>query len=259
MAKSPYNPEEYNATVYMQPAKKRSAFSGPILFVIVVVAAIFVLSIAFRINRIEVVGNEHYTSDEIIRAINIEQGDNLFFFDQFGAVSRVFAKLPYVEEVSISRHLPDRVTIEITESKAMAYLPIGAELWTIDHDCKVLGIAAEGEEGSLIQVTGFKPGTLFIGEPLSTEDGSTRAVDFLSAILNQIQGRGMTEQVKKIDFTDVNNVSISYGGKYTFKLGDPYNTAHKFGMIEYALTQLKEGDIGIIDVSSDVNAEFTPY
>lgn len=259
MAKSPYNPEEYNSTVYMQPAKKRSAFSGPILFVVVVIAVIFVLSIAFRINKIEVTGNGHYSSDEIIKAINIEQGDNLFFFDQFGAVSRVFAKLPYVEEVSISRHLPDRVTIEIKESKAMAYLPIGAELWTMDHDCKILGNAAEGEEGSLIQIVGFKPGTLFIGEPLSTEDGNDRAVNFLRDILNQIQGRGMTGQITKIDFTDVNNVSVSYGGKYTFKLGDPYNTAHKFGMIEYAMLQLKEGDIGIIDVSSDVNAEFTPY
>lgn len=259
MAKQPYNPEEYNSTQYMKSTAKRSAFSGPVVFVLVVIAVIFILSISFRINTINVVGNEHYTTEQIVRAINIEQGDNLFFFDQFGAVSRVFAKLPYVEEVDITRNLPDTVTVQIKENKAMAYIKMGSELWTMDHNCKILGNAAEGEESGLIQVVGFKPGTLFIGETLTSENGSDREVNHLQEILRQIQDRGMTEYVTKIDFTDVNNVKISYGGKYTINLGDPYETEHKFGMIVSVLSKLKEGDIGKIDVSSNINAEFTPY
>ena len=75
------------------------------MFFLVVVATIFVMSVFFRITNIQVEGNSHYTDEEIIRAIDIEEGDNLFFFDRFAALSRVFAKLPYVEEVSVERRM----------------------------------------------------------------------------------------------------------------------------------------------------------
>ena len=71
-----------------------SSLSGPIMFFLVVVAVIFVMSVFFRVSDIQVRGNSHYTDEEIIRAIDIEEGDNLFFFDRFAALSRVFAKLP---------------------------------------------------------------------------------------------------------------------------------------------------------------------
>ena len=51
---------------------RRRAFSGPLMFVVVVLAAIFVMSVFFRVEDIQVVGNTHYTAEEIIRAVNIE-------------------------------------------------------------------------------------------------------------------------------------------------------------------------------------------
>ena len=57
---------------------------------VVIIASIFFLSLFFRVEDIRVEGNTHYTDDEIIRAIDIEEGDNLFFFDRFAAISRVF-------------------------------------------------------------------------------------------------------------------------------------------------------------------------
>ena len=80
-----------------------SSFSGPIVFFLVIVAMIFVMSVFFRVTDIQVEGNEQYTDEEIIKAGVIEKGDNLFFFDRIAATSRVFAKLPYIEEVSVER------------------------------------------------------------------------------------------------------------------------------------------------------------
>ncbi len=106
------------------------SFSGPMMFFLVIVAVIFVMSVFFRVSDIQVEGNTHYTDEEIIRAIDIEEGDNLFFFDRFAALSRVFAKLPYVEEVSVERKLPNKVTITVKESQALAYIVLGDEDWT---------------------------------------------------------------------------------------------------------------------------------
>ncbi len=235
-----------------------SGFSGPLVFFVVVVAAIFVMSVFFRVSDIQVEGNTHYTDEEIIRAIDIEQGDNLFFFDRFGTISRVFAKLPYVEEVTVERSLPNKVLVTVVESEALAYLSLGDENWTLDHSCKILGKAAEGETGTLIPVVGLKPGTLLIGEQLQTEDGDQAAVDHLSEVLYQMEARGLSSQVTRLDLSDLDAVEFSYGGKYTVILGDSSQTEYKFGMFVAVLDKLLEGDVGIIDVSDTSAAHFSP-
>ena len=60
--------------------RKHTSVNALIGFVLVVIAAIFVMSVLFRVHDIRVEGNEHYTDEEIIKAIDIEDGDNLFFY-----------------------------------------------------------------------------------------------------------------------------------------------------------------------------------
>ncbi len=235
-----------------------SKISGPLVFFLIVIGLIFVMSVIFRVNTIEVIGNEHYTKEEIISAVDIEEGDNLFFFDRFAAISRVFAKLPYVDEVFVSRSLPDKVTIEIKESKALAYLIVGDEKWTLDANCKILGKAAEGEAAQLISVSGINPGTLLIGEPLTVTDYE-EIVPYLSEVLTQIQDRGLAGYVRHIDFSNRNSVKFDYTNKYSITIGDAYRVEYKFGMFLSAVDQLKDGDYGEIDVSSAMTAVFTPY
>ena len=236
-----------------------SSLSGPIMFFLVVVAVIFVMSVFFRVSDIQVRGNSHYTDEEIIRAIDIEEGDNLFFFDRFAALSRVFAKLPYIDEVSVERSLPNRVIITVTESQALAYIVLGEEKWTIDHSCKVLGKANDDELQGLIPIDGISPGTLMIGEPLQTSDGSEEIVDFIAEVLYQLEERGLYRQVGRVDFSNPRRVSFTYGDKYTVVLGDSGNIEYKFGMLVSAMSQLLEGDVGIINVSDGNTARFSPY
>ena len=239
--------------------RRSSSINGPLMFVIIVFAVIFVMSVSFRIEKIQVIGNSHYTANEIINAIDIEEGDNLFFFDRFAAITRVFSKLPYVQEVTLERALPNRVTIHITESTAVAYVKIGLEYWTFDEKCKVLGRAAQGEEEGLIPIVGLNPGTIFINEPLQTVDHDERTIAYLRTILNQIVERGIAYQVEKIDFSNTNNVIMNYAGKYIVRLGDPYATEKKFSMVLSAISQLRDGDIGIIDVTDASTVHFIPY
>ena len=238
--------------------RRRSRIAGPIVFWLVIIGAILVMSVLFRIRVIVVEGNEHYTDNEIIEAVDIESGDNLFFYDRFQAVSNVFSKLPYIDEVSITRTLPDKVTITVVESKAIAYIEIGDEQWTINENCKVLGKAAEGEDEILIPVIGFEPGTLMIGEQLTTADGEEGPVDYLAAVLDQIRERGLASKVTRIDFSDIKNVEFDYDNKYTVKLGSNREVEYKFGMFVSVDSQLLEGDAGVIDISDGVTAHFSP-
>ena len=235
-----------------------ASVSGPIMFFLVIVAVIFVMSVFFRVSDIQVRGNSHYTDEEIIRAIDIEEGDNLFFFDRFAALSRVFAKLPYIDEVTVERSLPNRVIITVTESQALAYIVLGEENWTIDHGCKVLGKANDDELQGLIPIVGIAPGTLMIGEPLQTADGDTQTVDYIAAVLDQLEARGLYTRVGRVDFSDPDHVEFTLSGKYTVRLGNANNLEYKFGMLISVLSQLLDGDVGIINVSDGNTAHFSP-
>ena len=235
-----------------------SSFSGPIMFFLVIVAVIFVMSVFFRVSDIQVVGNSHYSDEEIIRAIDIEEGDNLFFFDRFAALSRVFAKLPYVDEVTVERSLPNRVIITVTESQALAYIVLGEEKWTIDHNCKVLGKANDDELRGLIPIEGISPGTLMIGETLETADKDEKIVGYIAEVLDQLEARGMYDEVGRIDFSDPKHVEFTYQDKFTVRIGDASRVEHKFGMLVSVLSQLMEGDVGIINVEDGNTARFSP-
>ena len=239
-------------------ARRRRGFSRPLIFVVVIVASIFVLSLFFRVEHIQVEGNTHYTNEEIIRAIDIEEGDNLFFFDRFAAISRVFSKLPYIEEVSLKRALPNIITISVVESRAMAYLILGDEEWTMDHNCKILGKAAEGETAELVPIVNFNPGTLFIGERLTAANGEEAPVNYLNEILIQIEGRNMGAEIDRIDFDNPNSPEIIYNGRFTFVLGRYAQVSQKFAILSGSLQALKAGDAGVVDLSDGVKAVFSP-
>ena len=239
-------------------ARRRKGFGRPLVFVVVIVASILVLSLFFRVENIQVEGNTHYTDEEIIRAIDIEEGDNLFFFDRFAAIGRVFSKLPYIEEVSLHRALPNRITITVTESRALAYLILGDEEWTMDHSCKILGKAAEGETDLLVPIVNFDPGTLFIGERLTAASGNDDEVDYLQDILDQIEGRDWASKIVRIDFENPLSPEIVYEGRYTVVLGRHAETDKKFAMLAGVLEVLKEGDIGVINLSDGQRAYFSP-
>ena len=242
---------------YKKPRKR--TVSGAILtFAVIVIAIVFLMSVFLRISDISVEGNEHYTDDEIINAIDIEQGDNLFFFDRFAAISRVFAKLPYVEEVSLERQLPNKVIITVQECKALAYIAVGDENWTIDRSCKVLGKATENELGDLIRVEGLDPGTLLIGERLTSADGDDSMITFISDSLYQIQARDLGGNIQSMDFSDPLRARLQYGTRFTVVIGGKSSVDHKFAMLESVLEQLKEGDSGVIDVSDGSVSHFIP-
>ncbi len=250
-------PPESRHGEYMKP-RRRGGVGALVSFLAVVLGIIFLLSVLLRVSEIRVEGNVHYTDQEIINATGLETGDNIFFFDKFATISRAYTKLPYLEEVTVERQLPATLTIRVVESKALAYLVVGDEDWTIDRSCKILGKAVEGETEQLIPIKGVQPGTLMIGERLERADGNEERVDYLAELLYQLQERGLASETRWVDFTDSNKVFFRYTDKYTVIIGDSENVEHKFAMLISVLSQLKEGDVGTIDLSNGQNAHFIP-
>lgn len=238
----------------------RKALYGPGAFLIACAALIFLMSIFFRVKTVEVRGNSYYTAEEVELASGVVEGDNLFFINRFSVVSRIFTRLPYVEDVSLTRYLPNKVVIEISECQALACVSYEGQSWVIDRNCRMLTQADQAEAASLAQVRGITPLTAEVGEVFETGPDDTGKLEYLCAILDQIQERGMTADVGYIDISNINSPSFSYKDRFVVKLGNFEETEYRFGKLLSAVSQLVEGDRGTIDVSPEgEKTVFSPY
>lgn len=227
-------------------------------FFLIIVAIIFVMGVFFRISVIKVEGNSAYTAEEIISASGIHTGDNLFFINRIGAGSRVVVKLPYIENVRISRKLPNAVILTVEESKAVACVRVGDELWSISRTGKYLSAISETEAEKLAFVRGIEPSSASVGDFVVLAENERPKLDYLLDILYQIQARGLVSKVSEIDLSNADDPVIEYDGRFVVKLGAMDNTEYKFGKLLSAVEQLTVDDAGTMDVSDSDKVTFSP-
>ncbi|MEE0204105.1 MAG: FtsQ-type POTRA domain-containing protein [Oscillospiraceae bacterium] len=240
-----------------QKRKSRNVLYAPIAFVLICLSVILAMSIFFRVNEIDVVGNQTYTAEEVIEASGVDTGDNLFFINKLSVGSRLITRLPHIQSATVDRKLPDKVTITVTESNSIAYVASGNALWMIDRNCKLMGKVNQSDTGHLIQISGVEPLAPAVGDEIVLGDDEAGKVSYLKEILTEIDVRGLTEQVTNLDISSVANPTFLFQDRFTVKLGSRSETEQKFGILLSAVDQLSAGDAGTIDLSIDKRAHFT--
>lgn len=80
---------------------------GPLFKLLCVLAVVVALTggatVFFRVETVEVTGNQRYTQEEIIAASGIQMGDNLYALNKVSIDRKIRTRLPYVGELSINR------------------------------------------------------------------------------------------------------------------------------------------------------------
>ena len=231
--------------------KRRGTLFAPIAFLLVCLSLIMAMSIFFKVSEIRVEGNAVYTDEEIITSSGIDTGDNLFFINQVFMGSRLTERLPYLQSATISRVLPNKVIITVTESSSTACVYVEETLWMIDHNCKLMGptTATEAAENGFVLVKGLSPIDPVVGDVVSPGVEEAPKVSYLAEILMEIDVRGLNSKVTDLDISSVANPTFMYDGRFLVKLGAKNETAHKFGVLLSAVEQLSAGDTGTIDLS----------
>ena len=110
-----------NRSTNRRRRRGRFSFLMKLLCILLIAGAVVAaLTVFFKVQSITVSGNARYTSEEIIAASSIEIEDNLFLLNKYSAAQAIFEKLPYVEEATINRALPDTIVITVRECAAAA-------------------------------------------------------------------------------------------------------------------------------------------
>lgn len=240
-----------------KPKIKRN-INRPLAFFLLIVAIIFIMSLFFKVSRIEVQGNSRYSAEEIISASGIVDGDNLFFINGIAAGSRVKVKLPYVESVQVSRGLPNLVVIQVKESSAVACVEVGDELWSVSSSGKFLSSISREDSEHIAAISGISVSEAAVGENITVSDADSGKLSYLLDILYQVQARGLVGNVTAINMSDAANPTFEYDGRFLVKLGANDNTEYKFGKMLSAVSQLSADDAGTLDLSTGDKVVFNP-
>lgn len=228
---------------------------------IVCVAAVFVvlsLTVFFKIDTINISGNEHYTNKEITSVLTIEKGNNLFISDTKKAKSKLEESLPYIYSVDIERKLPSTINITIQETDTIYSIKNKDKTYTLlDSNLKVLEVGATSKPKGSITIKKASLSKSEVGETAVFTDKQCQkdVLVMTKAIKNLV-----IDEVTEVYSNDINNNYIVYDKRITFKLGTTDDCEDKLYSALAATDKLSESNPqaeGEMTITSDKQIYFT--
>ena len=267
------------AVVYTQPQPINwNRMLLQIVAVLAVVLAVVVgLSVFFKVEQVVVYGNEAYSAWTVQEAAGIEGGERLLTMNTIKVGAKIRAELPYVKTVRIGIKLPDTVNIYIEEiDVAYAISSADGTWWLMTSDGTMVEQIDAGIAGSYTKVLGVTLESPAEGQPAQAveeyaafatettpEDSTEETVqvpasslitgyDRLKAaltILAALEANDIVGEAASVDVTSLSNLELWYGHQYQVKLGDANDMEKKISWMKSAISQRKDYDTGVLDVS----------
>ena len=240
--------------------RRRGRFSAlvKLLCMLLIVGAIVAaMTLFFKVQTIVVDGNERYGRDEIIAASGVKVEDNLFLLNKYGAAQAIFEKLPYVEEASIRRKLPDTLVISVRECAAAAGIEADGGVWLISENGKLLELAQSVPQGCPA-VRGVELVDPALSARLSFGEEHETEAERLLDILRAANGQGMLAGVESVDLSDATAIRMEYLGRFTVKLPWDADTDRVFRAVQKVVATLESNQTGEINLMLDGEIRFIP-
>ena len=226
-------------------------------FFVAAAAVVAALALFFRMDHIVVNGNERYTESEVLEASGLESGGNLYFLNKFAVKERIFAQLPYVEEVAINRKLPDTLIIEVRECKAIAGIESEGGSWLISEQGKLLEEVTALPEGNPL-VTGETLIAPVASQPMSFGEGADYRMSVLLTLLQRAEARGLRANINVIDISDDTALHFTYLDRFDVRVPWTADMDYKLESLEKVVEVLENNETGRIDLMTDGKASFIP-
>jgi len=239
--------------------KRRGARIFWTLFTFLIVAAAIIgsLTVFLKVADIEVSGSTQYTAQQIIESSGIKVGDNLFGVNKFDAIERIKSDFPYIEDIKITRRLPDTFVFEVYERTPCGYILEEDCAWLIDYKGYLL---------ERVELTGTVSGiAVRASEPLVTpfEGGEINWAtpgkrDAFVILMSELQDHDILNRVGIVDVSAIYALQFSYENRIVVNLGTTEDMTKKLNMFNAVLPKLSPGDRGQLNVSNLGEARFVP-
>ncbi len=228
-----------------------------VTFLIVAGAIIGSLTVFLKVARVEVEGATRYTGEEIIETSEIKVGDNLFGINKFAVKEKILSDYPYIEDIRITRRLPDTFLFAVTERIPCGYIEANDCKWLIDSKGFLLErLEKEMEAQGALIVSDEELMAPVAGGEINWQTAEKK--NALITMLSALKDKNMLEKTNKADVSALYALQFVFDGRFTVNIGSIENIEKKLNMLEAVIPQLAPTDRGQINLSNISEARFTP-
>lgn len=207
-----------------------------IVFLVAVVAVMLLMSPIFGVKSIEVIGNTKIKSEKIISESGISKGENIFAADIAGAIDKI-SSMDRIKDVIITRDLPSKIVIDVTEETESAYIKMKKNYVGIDPDGRVLAVTSK-TEAEVPVVNGIKVNSATTGQFIKTEADNARGkMEIMTKILTEARNQDLLKDIRIIDLNDIKDIHLTLRSDILVNLGEDGKEADN--KIEYKIAYLK--------------------
>lgn len=207
-----------------------------------VIAVILAMALFFKISDITVEGASRYTGGQIVEASGIELDDSIFFVSTGSAEIHIKDALPYIDSVSVTRDLPGRVVIKVTESIPAATVQNGGSVLLLDADLRILDEIVAVPAGT-VEIRGVTPVEPKPGSDLDLGENESARLSSLREFMVALRDNGVIGSVKWLDVSNLSSVVFDYNG-YTVNFGRVEDLARKFQLLDHFTKQNPQAGSG---------------
>lgn len=230
-------------------SKKKYTFYYLVALVMMLcVGAALSLTVFFKIESIQVVGDTRYAKEELIDAAGVSVGENLFRVSKKTTSERLIAGYPYIAQVRLQRVLPNALLLHVTEAKAIAAVETGQTYALLDARARVLETGLPTCPEGYSRTVGFSVEGLSPGDFLSEQDADR--LSLLLELQDGIAANGLSK-IGLIDLSDPADIWLLYDGRVAVELGGrsdiDYKTRAAKSVIDISVT---DKTVGTLDVST---------
>jgi len=248
-----------------RPRKKKKyegGISGDLIYIILMVIALlgavsFVITVFFKVSSIEVTGTARTSATEIRAASGIQEGDRLLFVNRFDVTDRIFAQIPYVDEIRVRKIPPNKVILEVTECEPAIAVSSGNVYYLIDDSCKLLEYFPVTGPSEYPVVTGLKVVSKELGKTLDLGD-DLHIVSLQAVVKAFAPDKDLCKEVSEINMEKLYDVSFLYDGRLKVNLGEADELEKKLRLFGEVLNKLERTDKGTVGLKNTDSVTFLP-
>ena len=214
------------------------------------VVLVVALTMFFRVGDVVVSGQQRYTEEEIRTAAGIEEGDNLILLNKHEIAQRIVSALPYVEQTSFHRKLPDTLYITIEECGNPVALVQEGVTWLISPKGKIVDQLSTSSPQGYPLVDGCKLLAPSVGTKIALESQYAQKEESLKALLAALEEAQVMEQVDAIHLDDASVIAMDYMGRFRVEMAYGADYAYKLKTLAAILEsgKIQENMTGTFDM-----------
>ena len=210
-------------------------------------SVVLCLTVFFPIENLTAKGSALYKAEEIIKASDIELGDNLFALTEGGTLKKIRAKLPYIESLKFKRTLPGSLMITVKDADEYACYYDGKAYYTVSKSGWVLKKEYEPPE-NIFTVKGAKVDCK-VGAAIVFKDEENR--ELTERIVESLSDEKLI--INTVDITDKLSIVLRVDGRFNVDLGTANYIPEKIKHLASMVENIPEEKAGRINLSMWTN------